>query len=338
MTKNIDSFKYSVAEMPESGRYWFRRTYWDENHGRERSLLITLESSFDNKWVIRLEDRKSGQYWQLLRMNIDGEEKKVFERFVRTKGGIKNDILSLGYLPNWIIEELVGMVGEIRERGIEEGVKNFLQELIENVMTDKRVSREKLTATVDETKIRGLYKINGQTKGDDRGSFREVVRFPEIELLTGYDFMGKQVNHSYSIYGTLRGLHVEPWAKLVTVISGLAASVFLDCRPMSKTYGKMETIYLGFGKAPDGTEVKGGAVFVEAGIANSFIVLSEKLDYSYVVDDLWTPGTSTYAVNPFDEKLNIPWTSFVPMDKIIRSERDMKSGSFEDLAKNNLKF
>lgn len=186
---------------------------------------------------------------------------------------------------------------------------------------------------ITETSIKGLFKIVSEMKGDARGGFREVVRFPDLEKITGYQFAAKQMNHSVSVYGTLRGIHVEPWAKLVTVISGLAMCVLLDCRPKSKTYGKTETVFLGFGETPDGQEIRGGAMFIEAGIANSFLVLSEKLDYSYVVDDLWTPGTATYAVNPMDPALAIPWTKYVPEEKIIRSERDINSPSFEEFGK-----
>lgn len=190
-----------------------------------------------------------------------------------------------------------------------------------------------MTLTINKTKLKGLFKITTPIAGDNRGSFREVVRFPDIEKEIGYHFDTKQVNHSSSIYGTLRGLHVEPWSKLVTVISGLAVCVFLDTRSDSETYGKTETIYLGSGKTPDGEIIENGSIFIEKGIANSFLVISERLEYLYLVNDIWTPGTSTYAVNPMDPKLEIPWTKFVPEDKIIRSERDTNSATFEEFGK-----
>jgi|GEM_PF-1572553 dTDP-4-dehydrorhamnose 3,5-epimerase len=340
MKKNINDAVYEVAEMSESKRYWFRREFCDLRYGNDRLVIISVEKmtnkggSYSQKlpWSLKIEERRSQQYWNLMAMSIDGEEKLYFERFVRGKKGEKDDILDLGFLPEWIIEEIRQVGIEMEQRGYDRGGSEFLKKLADEIVTEKEAVRSKLTAKVEETKIRGLFHILSQTRGDDRGSFREVVRFPEIELLTGYDFVGKQVNHSYSIYGTLRGLHVEPWAKLVTVISGLAVCVLLDCRSKSRTYGKMETIYLGFGKTPDGQQINGGAIFVEPGIANSFMVLSEKLDYAYVVDDLWRPDTATFAVNPFDEKLAISWEKYVPMDKIIRSERDMKSPSFKEFS------
>ena len=192
---------------------------------------------------------------------------------------------------------------------------------------------EKTATKIEETEIEGLYQIANETRGDSRGSFREVVRFGELEEATGYKFEAKQVNHSVSCYGTLRGLHVEPWAKLVTVVTGLIVCVFLDCRPESKTFGKTKKMYLGFGKTPDGQEINGGAIFVKSGIANSFLVLSDKVDYMYIVDDVWRPDTTTFAINPMDEKLAIPWTDFVPMDRIIRSDRDIKSPGFDEYVK-----
>ena len=187
-----------------------------------------------------------------------------------------------------------------------------------------------MPAIIEETKIKGLFKIESETKGDSRGSFREVVRFGELEEKTRYHFEAKQMNHSFSIYGTLRGLHVEPWAKMVTVVSGLVVSYLLDTRSDSPTFGQIEMAYLGFGTTPDGQEVKGGALFIEPGIANSVLTLSEKMDYTYVVDDIWTPATALYAVNPMDKDLAIPWTSYVPEKDIIRSERDLTSPTFEE--------
>ena len=335
--RNLTNVRYDVAKMPEVNRYWFRRNYWDDDQGKERHTVIILEKANNEEWELRVEDRKAGQSWQLLRMEIDGVARTVFERIVRGKSVVKSDIMSMGYLAGWVIEELHDVSQEMALRKMTSDGIEFLKQLLADIKKDKAERIEKLTASVSKTSISGLYKIISPTKGDARGSFREVVRFPDIELLTGYDFVGKQVNHSVSSYGTLRGLHVEPWAKLVTVISGLAMCVLLDCRPKSKTYGKTETVFLGFGETPDGQEIKGGAIFIEAGIANSFLVLSKKLDYSYVVDDLWTPGTAMYAVNPMDPTLAIPWTKYVPEDKIIRSDRDINSPSFEEFGK-SVKF
>lgn len=341
MAKVINDASYEGIKSADNDRFWFRRSYCDIRDGKIRQVLITLEkASFEDTpddgllpWNLRVDDKKTMQYWKLVVLNVDGEEKLMLERTIRGKNGGKEDNLSLGYAPDWLIEELTQVSLEIKERGWDMEAHRFVEEIAKKVSAAKQENKDKFTALVEETEIGGLFHILSQTKGDERGSFREVVRFPEIEIMTGYDFVGKQVNHSFSRYGTLRGLHVEPWAKLVTVVSGLALCTFLDCRPKSRSFGKTKSIYLGFGTTPDGQEIKGGAVFVEPGIANSYLVLSDKLDYTYVVDDLWTPATATFAVNPMDTKLAIPWTSYVPEKDIIRSERDMASPTFEEFTK-----
>lgn len=191
---------------------------------------------------------------------------------------------------------------------------------------------------ISNTNIEGLLKVESLMKGDSRGGFREVARIGELEEVSGYKFVAKQINHSTSVYGTLRGLHVEPWAKIVTVASGMAMCVLLDCRGESNTFGKLETVFLGFGETPDGEVLNGGSLFVPPGVANSFLVLSEKLDYVYVVDDLWTPSTALFAVNPMDPNLGIEWFKYVPEEKIIRSERDINSPSFEEFRKSIKEF
>jgi dTDP-4-dehydrorhamnose 3,5-epimerase-like enzyme len=341
MTKIMNDASYEVAEMPGQGRLWFKRGYCDVRYGKIRQVLITLEKAdYEDvsvsgllPWNVRIDDRSSRQFWKLMVLNIDGEEKLMFERTVRGRNGGKGDNLNLGYTPDWLIEELKQVAIEMKERKLNEEGMKYVDGLVEKIVEAKKENREKFTAQVEETEIGGLFHIMSQTRGDDRGSFREVVRFPEIEVMTGYDFVGKQVNHSFSRYGTLRGLHVEPWAKLVTVTSGLAICTFLDCRPQSISFGKMHTEYLGFGTTKDGKEIKGGAMFIEPGIANSVLTLSDKLDYTYVVDDLWTPATATFAVNPMDNDLAIPWTDYVPEKDIIRSERDMTSPTFEEFIK-----
>lgn len=341
MAKILNDASYEVAEMLDEGRFWFRREFCDLRYGKDRMILVSLEkANYEDisvagllRWNVRVDERRLMQFWKLVVMSIDGEEKLMFERTVRGRNGGKGDNLNLGYTPDWLIDELSQVAVEMKQRELNKDGMDFLGELVEKITEAKKENKEKFTALVKETEISGLYHIMSQTRGDDRGSFREVVRFPEIEIMTGYDFVGKQVNHSFSVYGTLRGLHVEPWAKLVTVVSGFAVSYLLDTRLKSPTYGKMQMVYLGYGKTPEGEEIKGGALFIEPGIGNSVLTLSDKMDYTYVVDDIWTPATAVFAVNPMDPKLAIPWTEYVPEKEIIRSERDQNSPMFDEFIK-----
>lgn len=338
MIKTTDNACYEVSEMTDVNRYWFRREFCDLRHGRTRIVLAAVEKAgwqgpdliSGLPWNVSIEDRGIQQTWKLVLMKLNGEDKLVFERFSKTKEGIKGETFNLAYLPSWIVDEIKQLSQEMKEREMDGDGQNFLINLVTKVEQEKVTAKAGLSAKVEELSIGGLYHIVSQTRGDERGSFREVARFPEIELLTGYDFVGKQVNHSLSSYGILRGFHVEPWAKLVTVISGFAVSYLIDCRPGSRTFGKMVKVYLGYGTTPEGEEIKGGALFIEPGIGNSVLTLSEKMDYNYVVDDLWRLDTALYAVNPMDPKLGVPWGEYMPLDKIVRSERDQTSPSFAE--------
>ncbi len=338
MKERLQDAAYTVTVMSEADRYWFKREFCDLRHGKDRAVLVTMEKTgwpselFDQNlpWNISVEDRKTRQTWKLILMSLDGSPKLCFERLIKGAEGAKQENFSLSYLPDWVLEELTQIALEMQQREMDEDGEKFVLDLVKKAKEEKALAKEKLSAKVEEMGIGGLHHILSTTRGDERGSFREVARFPEIELLTGYDFVGKQANHSLSTYGILRGFHVEPWAKMVTVISGLAVSYLIDCRPRSRTFGKMVKVYLGYGTTPEGEEVKGGALFIEPGIGNSVLTLSEKMDYNYVVDDLWRPDTALYAVNPMDPKLGVPWGDYVPLDKIIRSERDQNSPSFAE--------
>jgi len=341
MIKPIENASYQVTEMRDADRYWFHREICDLRHGRTRDVLVSVEKAgwqgieliTGLPWNVTIEDKGIQQSWKLVLMKVNGEDKLVFERFSRTSEGVKGEIFDLAHLPLWIVEETKQVALEMKEREMDKEGKDFLTDLATKVEQEKTTAKAGLSAKVEELEIGGLFHILSTTKGDSRGSFREVARFPEIEILTGYDFVGKQVNHSKSSYGTLRGFHVEPWAKLVTVISGLAVSYLIDCRIGSRTFGKISKVYLGYGTTPDGVEVLGGALFIEPGIGNSILTLSDKMDYNYVVDDLWRPDTALYAVNPMDPKLAVQWEKHVPLDKIIRSERDQNSPTFEEFTK-----
>lgn len=330
MKEITEKANYEMAEITGVDEYKFKRKFCDFKYGRNIDELIVVKKTVKGGWNFSIEDRVTKTKWKIFsRANKSGSE-IVFKRHSKTRDGIKTEIFNLAYLPTWIMEEIKLVAAEMEKRKMDEDGKNFLLDLATNIEQEKVKAKAGLSAKIEELSIGGLYYILSETRGDARGSFREVARFPEIEILSGYDFVGKQVNHSMSTYGILRGLHVEPWAKLVTVISGLAVAVLLDCRLQSKTFGKTETVFLGYGTTPDGNEIKGGALFIEPGIANSVFVLSEVMNYQYVVDDLWRPDTALYSVNPMDSALGIDWGKYVPVDKIIRSDRDKNSPTFAE--------
>ncbi len=81
---------------------------------------------------------------------------------------------------------------------------------------------------------------------DHRGYFTEQYRKSDFEQHTAMDFMRGiefvQANESFSIKGTVRGLHFQwnPYmGKLVRTLSGKMVDMVLDIRKGSPTFGKI---------------------------------------------------------------------------------------------------
>lgn len=156
---------------------------------------------------------------------------------------------------------------------------------------------------VIQTEIPGLLIIERPAYSDDRGFFRETFRKNHIENRFGSTIEFIQANHSRSTKGTLRGIHIAPWHKLITVTRGEVQAVLVDTRPYSPTFGKVVSLNLS-DKYPR-------SIFVPAGCGNSFLVLSDEADYTYLASDYWAPGKE-FNVAYDDPTLNIPWLSKEP--------------------------
>lgn len=169
-----------------------------------------------------------------------------------------------------------------------------------------------------ETDIPGLLIIERPTYADDRGFFRETFRKEHIQNRFGSPIEFVQANHSRSAKGTLRGIHIAPWHKLITVTSGEVQAVIVDTRPFSPTFGKFVSINL--------NDRYPRSVFIPEGCGNSFLVLSDQADYTYLASAYWSPGKElNIAYN--DPALNIPWLSKEP----VLSDKDKTNPSLQEV-------
>jgi dTDP-4-dehydrorhamnose 3,5-epimerase len=170
---------------------------------------------------------------------------------------------------------------------------------------------------ISQTTLPGLLRIERPVRYDERGFFHEVVRPNELSQLIGKNFEVKQVNHSHSKAGVLRGLHAERWDKIVWIASGRAFSAIVDIRPDSPTFGRYETFEL--------SSDNGLVLYLPEGFANSIYALTE-IDYLYLVNKHYD-GSDTSAVAWDDPDLDIPWPNRNP----ILSERDLTNPRLRDL-------
>ena len=141
---------------------------------------------------------------------------------------------------------------------------------------------------ITETTIPGLLIIDLDVHGDNRGWFKENWQREKLTELAPElaSFQPVQNNISYNHAGATRGLHAEPWDKLVSVAHGKIFGAWCDLREGSESFGEVVTHEVG----PE------TAVFVPRGVANGFQAL-EETSYCYLVNEHWSAEARYAAVN-----------------------------------------
>ncbi len=99
---------------------------------------------------------------------------------------------------------------------------------------------------ITPTEIEDVLIIEPQVFTDPRGFFLETYHRHRYDT-SGIPAVFVQDNLSYSVKGTLRGMHFQkqrPQAKLVQVITGEIFDVVVDLRPGSTTFGRWAGVHL----------------------------------------------------------------------------------------------
>lgn len=172
-----------------------------------------------------------------------------------------------------------------------------------------------------ETKLKGVYIVEPQVFGDNRGFFMESWSqraFDEAGL--HYDFV--QDNHSFTaLKGTLRGIHFQrgdkAQAKLVRCCRGAVLDVAVDLRPGSPTY-----------KEWVGVELSGEnkrQVLIPRGFGHGFLTLSENVEFLYKVDYPYAPEADG-GIRWNDPEIGVAWG----IDSPVLSEKDSRSPFLKD--------
>jgi len=174
---------------------------------------------------------------------------------------------------------------------------------------------------VIETKIPDIKVLKPRVFGDERGFFMESFNHKTFHELTGVDVEFVQDNHSRSTKNVLRGLHyqmIQPQGKLVRVIAGEVFDVAVDIRKGSPTFGQWVGEYL--------TAENNHQLWVPAGFAHGFVVLSDTADFLYKTTDYYHPE-SERSILWDDTDLNIEW----PIEgEPSLSTKDMQGTAFKD--------
>lgn len=170
--------------------------------------------------------------------------------------------------------------------------------------------------TFNKTSIEGVYIIENQVFGDERGYFMETYQ-KDLFDKAGLEFNFVQDNQSRSKKGVLRGLHfqyTQPQGKLVRVIKGEVFDVAVDLRKDSPTYGKWEGVIL--------SEENKKQFYIPEGFAHGFLVLSDIAEFTYKCTDFYNPGDEG-GIKWDDPEIGIEWP-MDDIDELILSEKDQK--------------
>jgi dTDP-4-dehydrorhamnose 3,5-epimerase len=154
---------------------------------------------------------------------------------------------------------------------------------------------------VERASIPDVLVLSPQVHGDARGFFFESYNRKTFAQATGLDIEFVQDNHSRSTKNVLRGLHYQlrqPQGKLVRVSAGEIWDVAVDLRRSSPSFGRWTGLKL------DAESKR--MLWIPAGFAHGFLVLSETAEVQYKATDYYAPEHErTLLWN--DPALGIEW-------------------------------
>jgi dTDP-4-dehydrorhamnose 3,5-epimerase len=150
------------------------------------------------------------------------------------------------------------------------------------------------------TSLPGVFILEPRVFEDERGFFLESYN-QQAMAAAGITELFVQDNHSCSSRNVLRGLHYQvkhPQGKLVRVAEGEILDVAVDLRRSSPTFGGWEAVRL------SGENKR--MLWIPAGLAHGFRVISEQAHVLYKATDFYAPEHErTLAWN--DAQLRIDW-------------------------------
>jgi dTDP-4-dehydrorhamnose 3,5-epimerase len=162
--------------------------------------------------------------------------------------------------------------------------------------------------------------VEPQVWRDQRGFFLETYHQGKFQD-GGLPGTFVQDNHSYSVRGTLRGLHAQlrrPQGKLVRAVQGEVFDVAVDIRPGSPTFGRW------VGEILSGENLR--QLYVPPGFAHGFCVLSETAHVLYKCTDLYN-REDEIGIAWNDPEIGIEW----PVEDPLLSPRDLAAPKLAEI-------
>jgi dTDP-4-dehydrorhamnose 3,5-epimerase len=178
--------------------------------------------------------------------------------------------------------------------------------------------------TFTETKLHGVYVVDPQRSGDERGFFARTWCEREFAEC-GLNPRLAQCSVSYNRKkGTVRGLHYQAAphkeAKLVRCTRGAIYDVVLDLRPASASFRQWSAMEL--------TASNYRMVYVPEGCAHGFQTLEDDSEVLYQISEFYAPKFAR-GVRWDDPLFAISW----PLDVTAISPRDAAFQPFVDIVR-----
>ena len=167
---------------------------------------------------------------------------------------------------------------------------------------------------VTETRLPGVLLIEPDVHRDGRGFFVEtyhIDRYRECGIAAPF----VQDNHSRSIQGTLRGLHLQvqrPQGKLIHVIEGEIFDVAVDVRRGSPAFGRWVAVNLSADNFRQ--------VYVPPGFAHGFCTLKPDTVINYKCTAYYS-AEHDKGVAWDDPQIGIEWPALADPDTLSPKDR-----------------
>ena len=178
---------------------------------------------------------------------------------------------------------------------------------------------------VVSTDLPGVLVVEPDVHRDARGFFLETFHQDKYRE-GGIPGPFVQDNHSSSVAGTVRGLHLQvgrrPQGKLVRVLEGAIYDVAVDVRRGSPTFGRWVGAWL---SSDDFRQI-----YVPPGFAHGFAVTSPTAQIEYKCTDLYDPG-GEIGIAWNDPAIAIAWPVHLFPGPPLLSGRDLDHPSLASL-------
>ena len=173
---------------------------------------------------------------------------------------------------------------------------------------------------ITESKIKGILLIEIDVFRDERGYFAETFTLKRYKDHNIYRLCSGQYLRFKK--NTLRGLHYQvppkAQAKLCHVIKGSVLDVTVDLRFGSPTFGQHLAVEL--------SEKNHTQIFIPAGFAHGFAVLSDEAIFQYKCSEFYSKEHER-AIRFDDPDLNINWG----IENPIVSDKDKSAKFFKEI-------